>query len=55
MKQMVHYEKDPKRQKQLLDESDIYFKKALELQKKQNEGAGAPGAKGAPAAKSGGK
>jgi tetratricopeptide (TPR) repeat protein len=53
MKQMMHYEKDPKKQKQLLDDSEVYRNKALELQKKQNEGAGpgAPGAKGA--AKSG--
>jgi len=51
MKQMVHYEKDPKKQKQLLDESDVYYKKAIELQKKQNAGA----ATTAQGAKSGGK
>jgi len=41
MKQMMHYEKDPKKQKELLDESEVYRNKALELQKKQNEGIAA--------------
>ena len=44
MKQMAQYEKDPKKQKELIDDSDVYFKKALELQKKQNEGIAAAGA-----------
>ena len=45
MKQMMRYEKDPKKQKELLDESDVYFKKAMEL-KRQQEGAAATAGKG---------
>lgn len=57
MKQQARYEKDPAVQKRLLEESNIYEKKANELNAKQNAGAGggAPGAPPAPGAKAGGK
>jgi hypothetical protein len=47
MKQMANYEPDLKKRQKLLDDSDVYYKKALEVQKKQNETAGStPAGKG---------
>jgi tetratricopeptide (TPR) repeat protein len=47
MKQMAAYVPDLKQRQKLLDDSEVYYKKALELQKKQNEGGGqTPAGKG---------
>jgi tetratricopeptide (TPR) repeat protein len=47
LRQQALFEKDPAKQKQLLNDADTYRNKALEVQKKQNQGAGAtPGAGG---------
>ena len=40
LRQQALYEKDPAKQKQLLNDADILKDKALEVQKKQNQGAG---------------
>jgi predicted Zn-dependent protease len=47
LRQQALYEKDPAKQKQLLQDADVLRDKALEVQKKQNQGAGAsnPGGK----------
>ena len=46
LRQQALFEKDPAKQKQLLNEADEFRNKALEVQKKQNQGTGAPGTPG---------
>jgi tetratricopeptide (TPR) repeat protein len=46
LRQQALFEKDPAKQKQLISEAEGYYTKALEVQKKQNQGAGAPSAAG---------
>ena len=41
LRQQALYEKSPARQKELLNEAETLLQKALEIRKKQNEGAGA--------------
>jgi tetratricopeptide (TPR) repeat protein len=53
MRQQALYIRDPKAQKELLAEADVLLSKAMEVRKKQNEGAGAATAPDPAAKKSG--
>lgn len=53
LRQQALYEKSPVRQKELLTEAETLLAKALEIRKKQNEGAGAAAADPAAAKKAG--
>ena len=44
LRQQALYEKDPAAQKRLITEAETYYQKALEVQKKQNQGAAAAAA-----------
>ena len=51
LRQLALHERDPKRQKQLLDEAEVLYRKAEELRKKQNMGAGTTPSAGSDASK----
>lgn len=46
LRQQALYERDPGERKRLTDEADVWLKRALEIQKKQNTGAGDAAKKG---------
>jgi tetratricopeptide (TPR) repeat protein len=41
LRQQALYERDPARRKELIDEAEVWYKKAIDIQKKQNTGADA--------------
>jgi tetratricopeptide (TPR) repeat protein len=55
LRQQALYEKDPAVQKRLITEAEGYYQKALEVQKKQNQGAATAAAAAAAAGKKGNK